>query len=254
MLRNKRNYWVALFSVVALISGLLILPGQNQSPVYAQAPTPTQSPVQRTVSVTGSGTVQVQPDMAVIDLGVQTDATTASEAMTQNNTQMQSVMSALQKAGIPNTDIRTTTLQLYPRYQNNNNQTQQSNTVVGYTATNTVEVTLHNLNNLGTLLDQVVAAGGNNIQNIRFDVANQQVAMDQARQAAINDAQHKAQQLAQLTGMKLGQVVSINESSSSPIPFQARAAQAPSAAAVPVSPGTQSVDVNVQVTWELVTQ
>jgi len=193
--------------------------------------------------------------MAIVSLGVQTDAQTASQALEQNNTQMKAVIDTLTKAGVASADIQTTTIQLSPRYETPSTTQGQSQAtptshLVGYTATNTVQVKVHNLNNLGALLDQAVSAGGNQIQGISFDVSDPTQVMDQARQAAMNDATHKAQQLASLSNATLGPVFSISETSQSPIPFAAARAQA-AGSNVPVSPGTQTVTVNLQVTWAL---
>ncbi len=272
---NVPRYWPVLLVVILVIGGLIVYPGMaafaggSRAQVYAQAqPTPTSGPSSsslRTISVSGNGSVDVTPDMAVVTLGVQTNAQTASQALTQNNTQMQAVMSALQKAGIASADIQTSFVQLAPRYENPPQQPQgqaqppaqatpeatPTEVPVTYTATNTVNVKVRKLDTLGTLLDDVVSAGGNQIQGIRFDVSNPSQAVDQARQAAMNDATHKAQQLATLANAKLGAVMTIEENSQQPIPFAAPMAAQASGASVPVSPGTQTVTVNLQVTWEL---
>lgn len=253
---------IAISVFVLLIASVTIF-FQTQTPtnVYAQAiqPTPTSS-VNRTVSVSGMGTASVPPDLAVVTLGVQTDAETAAQAMTQNSTQMQAVMAALQKAGVAAADIHTTVIQLYPRYENPPTPSTQSQTqpqpaitgpkVIGYTASNTVEVKVRKLDSIGTLLDQIVSAGGNQIQGIQFQVSDPSQALDQARESAMKDATHKATQLATLAGAHIGQVLTISENSQGPIPFQAPA-MAQASVAVPVSPGQTDITVSVQVTWEI---
>lgn len=252
----------AVFAAASLILFISVL---AYSPTRAQVTQPQQpTPVapmavySRTITVSGAGTAEAAPDIAYVDLGVTADAKTAREALTQNNTQMQKLMTALTSAGIANADIKTQGIQLYPRYSSNPPppSTEQgqttTNELIGFTATNTVEITVRNVSNLGQVLDQAVTAGSNQIQGIRFDVSNPSTVMDQARQAALQDASHKAQQLATLSNAKLGVVITINESSSNPIPYQAARGMAASAdQAVPVSPGTQTVTVNLTITWEL---
>jgi uncharacterized protein YggE len=75
--------------------------------------------------------------------------------------------------------------------------------------------------------------------------------VDQAREAAWNDAQNKAEQLASLAGTELGEVLTINESGRVPQPIVERPAIAEVAAAVPIEPGSQTVQVDLQVTWLL---
>lgn len=255
-----RRYWAVLLASILVTGALILIPGHAQPPAYAQAqPTPGPSLTSsslRTVSVTGNGSMDVAPDIAIVVVGVQNDAQTASQALTQNNTQMQGVVSALQKAGVANADIQTAAVQLFPRPENppQQQQGQQATPTIqppGFTAVNTVQVKVRKLDSLGTLLDQVVEAGGNQIQSVRFDVSDPSKALDQARQAAMTDATHKAQQLAGLASAKLGPVLTISENSQAPIPFAAAQVQGGVGSTVPISPGTQAITVNLQVTWEL---
>jgi uncharacterized protein YggE len=262
MAQTLRRFGILLTGMVLITGGFILFPGRIQPQTNAKANTsfaqaqptlgPNSTPL-RTISVSGNGSAEVVPDLAIVTLGVQTDAETASQALEQNNTKMKAVMDTLSKAGVASTDIQTVYIQLTPRYENPPQQPGQAtpaNQPVGYTVTNTVQIKVRKLDGLGTLLDQVVSAGGNQIQGIRFDVSNPAKAMDQARQAAMNDATHKATQLASLANEKLGPVLTINETSQVPIPFAAAQAQS-AEAAVPVSPGTQTITVNVQVVWTI---
>jgi uncharacterized protein len=258
MLKSNFRIFISFLVAILLLTGFFILPGNNSRQVQAQAqPTPA-SEFRRTVSVTGSGSVNAVPDIAVVSIGVQNQSPTAAQALTANNQQMEKLLAALRSAGIADADIQTQVIQLYPQIENQPtplpNQ-QGSSTAVPpvYTTVNTVEVTVRKLSNLGTILDQAVGAGGNMIQNIRFDVSNPSQDLDQARKTAYTEASRKAGQLATLSGMKLGPIVSIIESSSIPVPAMSagglRMDQAQSA--VPVSPGTQLYTVDLQVTFEL---
>jgi uncharacterized protein len=165
---------------------------------------------------------------------------------------MQGVINAVKQAGVKSDDIQTQTVNLQPQYNNQPNSAAGTNQLTGYLATNTVVVTVRNLDSLGALLDSAVQAGGNNIQSVSFQVSNPAQQLDQAREAAFNDAKHKATQLAQLAGATLGPVYSISETSSQPPqPLAARSFSAESGAAVPVQPGTQNVEVDLNVVWLL---
>jgi uncharacterized protein YggE len=248
----KRN-WQMIPTVLAavLVSILLLQPGYDT--VSAQAETGSiQS--QRTLNVSGSGQVSARPDTAIVTLGVQTEAEQANVALSENSQQMQAVIDALKKAGVAAEDIQTQVINLQPRYEQppapGPSTLPGTPKLVGYVATNTVEVTVRQLGTLGELLDAAVQAGGNQIEGISFEVSNPATLLDQARAAAWQDAQHKAEQLAGLAGAKLGEVLSITESSQTPRPVL-QAVQAAPAAAVPVEPGTQTIEVDVQVTWSL---
>jgi uncharacterized protein len=249
---------LAVFGSVALVAAMLLLPRQAQSPASAQAP--NDDSVRRFISASGTGSTIVQPDLAYITLGVHTEAETARQALNQNSQQMQSVTRALQAAGIAAADIQTFTIQIYPRYDDPfardmptapDQQRDLTPQVRGYTAVNTVQVTVRNINNLGDIIDRVVDAGGNRVENIRFDVANQAQALTQARAAAFENARQKANQLAGLADAELGQVISISESSYFPMAFRESAMDMAAGSSVPISPGTQAVTIDLTVTWEM---
>lgn len=255
---SNHKFMAVLLGAMVIVVVAILAAGLAIQPVSAQTGTDNSTQdLRRTVSVNGTGTANVSPDMAIIILGVQSDAANAQEALSANNEQMNAVLAALRQAGIANADIRTQAVQLYPRYdqpaQPVQGQTQPgANNLTGFTAVNTVEVTVRSLDNLGSLIDQAVKAGSNQVQSIRFDVSKPDEALDQAREAAIANATHKAQQLAQLTDTTLGDVVTISEGSRGPIFFQNVASDMAAAeSSVPVSPGSQTVTVDVQVTWEL---
>jgi uncharacterized protein YggE len=233
----------------------MVLASGCASPPLAQPAMLLQSPTQqpgestmRTVQVSGAGEARVKPDTAVINLGVRTQDKTAQAALQKNNTKTQALINALRKADIPAENIQTQAINLAPNYETN--KTDNNQTLAGYTASNIVEVRTADLESVGTLLDQAVNAGANTIENIRFEVSDSGKLLDQVRETAVQNAQHKAEQLAKLTGATLGPVLEIQETSRIPSPILGQTSA--ETAGVPVSPGTQSVSVQVQVTWTLV--
>jgi uncharacterized protein YggE len=205
---------------------------------------------QRTVTVSGNGQVSAQPDLAAVRLGVQTEAEEATPALTENSRQMQALVDVLEDAGIPGEDIQTQVVRLHPRYEERPSAEGQRE-LIGYTATNVVEVRVRDLEAVGGILDAAVQAGGNRIEGIRFEVSEPAAYLDEAREAAWNDAQHKAEQLAGLAGAELGEVLTISESGRVPQPRVEQAVMAEAAAAVPIEPGSQTIEVDLQVTWLL---
>jgi len=248
MIMNRyKNILIGAILCVVLVAGYLGSTRGHAQPLSQTQGQSTESTT-RTVQVSGTGEVQVEPDSAVISLGVQTEADTARAALDENNTKVQALLDSLQKGGIPSKNIQTQALRLTPRYETKDN----SQTLAGYTATNIVEVRTDKLDSLGSLVDQAVSAGANTIENINFEVSDPENVSDQARETAMQNARHKAEQLAKLAGATLGPVVEIQESSRTPGPVFQSLAPAAEAAAVPVSPGSQNVSVDVQVTWTLV--
>ena len=216
------------------------------TPAGTQAPLPTNMPP-RTITVSGLGEANAQPDEAFVSIGVQTDADTASEALEQNNQQMEAVMDALVEAGVQAGDIQTQYVTLYPRYADGTGGTGAG--IVGYTAVNSVEARVRDLNGLGDLLDAAVAAGGNTISGVRFSVSEADELTTQARAKALADARAKAQQLAALAGGTLGPVISLTEGFQNGPIFEGGAGMG--GADVSIVPGSQLLQVNLEVTWLL---
>lgn len=250
-MNKKQGILITAISLVAALSLGMLGISQNMGVSQASAQTTQSLDTTRTVSVSGKGEVQAAPDEAFLNLGVQTEATSAQDALTQNNTLMQQVVDALKAAKVSAQDIQTQTIQLSPNYKTDN--TTGTRTLQGYTASNIVQIHTQDLAHLGDLLDQAVAAGATTIQNISFEVSDPSQYVDQARQAAVQDAQHKASQLASLTDTSLGPVLTIQESSQLPVPIlnQQVTLAAGVASAVPVQPGLITITVNVQVVWTL---
>lgn len=252
----KGKSWRILTVVAVLLAASWLLAAPTPAVVRAQdaGDDTDESSLRRTVSVSGTGQVSATPDLAIFSLGVQTQAEEASAALAQNSEQMQAVIDTLKEAGVASEDIQTQVIQLSPRYEQPTPQTgaqQGPPELVGFVASNIVEVTVRELDSLGDLLDTAIQAGGNQIQGIRFQVSDPANLYDLAREAAWEDAMHKAEQLAELSNSTLGMVLTINESSRTPRPVMESAVRTSAAAAVPIEPGTQTIEIDLQVTWLL---
>jgi hypothetical protein len=231
--------------VLALVAGVTsIVMGR---PVQAQSADVTGM---RQVTVVGRGEVSGTPDTAQVRIGVETNAPTTQEALEQNNQQVQAIIDRMQQFGIEESDIQTSEFNMYARYDNNGQE------VVGYNVSNTVTVTIRNLDQAGTLLDEVVQVGANRIYGINFRVDEPDVLISQARDEAIAQAREKAEQLAQQSGASVGRVLVITENIGEPPPMprgygSAMPAQDQAAADVPVQGGEQTFNASVQITFEL---
>ncbi len=202
----------------------------------------------RQITVVGQGEIRLQPDMASVQIGVETNAPTTQEALEQNNVQTQAVIERIKQLGVAEKDIQTSNFNIYASYSDD------GRTISGYNVSNMVLVTVRELAGAGTLLDQVVAAGANRIYGISFGLSDPQTAQSQAREAAMADARARAEQLAGAGGASLGQVLVISELVGSgpvlPLPAMAREMVA-DGAATPIQAGEQLVSTQVQVTYEL---
>lgn len=211
------------------------------------------APAQRTLSVTGSGMVNMTPDIAYINIGVHTEKPTAADAVAENNTQTQQVVDALKAAGVDAKDIQTTNFSIYPNSQFDPQTNQKIGTT--YVVDNTVNVTVRKLDKLGDLLDTTVKSGANSVNSIQFDVADKTQALKQARDLAVKDAQTQAKELATTASITLGEVQTISFYNNVPSPvmdtFGKGGGGAVAAASVPISSGQMTLTVTVNMSYEI---
>ncbi len=208
--------------------------------VTAQAQTPPRRAV---VVAAGQGTVSVQPDEAKVQFSVVTQAVTASDAASQNATQVTAVLAALRSVLGPSANLRTLSYSLNPNYSNGNQPI-----LIGYTATNTVQVTLSDLSLIGKVIDTGIQAGANRVQGLQFDLKDDQPTRAQALKLATVQAKAHADAMASGLGLKTGAAISIQEGFATSVPPVRLGAAAPTAT-TPVETGT--VDVTATVTLEV---
>jgi uncharacterized protein YggE len=212
------------------------------------------NPDVRTLSVSGNGQAFLAPDIAYIYVGVHSEAPTAAEAVADNNTQTQALISAIQDFGIDPKDIRTSNFSIWPmdRFDPATGAPTGQKT---YAADNTVYVTVRDLDTLGDLLDTAVQAGANTVNSVQFDVENKDEALKEARVDAMNNAKTQAQELADAAGLSLGEIQSISFVDNQYPVFDGKGGgggfASEAAAAVPIQPGQLSFTVTVNVTYEL---
>jgi uncharacterized protein len=236
-----------LKSIVSALGILGVLAILAVVPVQAEG-----AKILRTISISGHGEVRAVPDLAVVSIGVSTQAATAREALDINTKSMKILIDTLKKAGIDNRDIATSNFSVGPRVDYNSSNSQPPK-VVGYDVNNMVTITVRNIEDLGELLDVAVSTGSNTINGISFSVSKPEAMLTEARKAAVADARSKAETYAAAGGFKLGSIVTLNEGASyqPPTPYLAKAARAEAADAVPIAQGEQSLTIDVSITYEI---
>lgn len=249
MIKKRAN--IVLLGLLSLVLVLgLSIPSASAQPPAAPAAQETDSAVVRKVTVSGSGTVSAEPDAAVLRLGVSTQAEEASAALAQNSEQVQALIDALVEAGIPEDDIETMRFNMFPRYGDQFSGTEQQQ-ITGYEVSNVLQVRVDSIDGVGDLLDVAVGAGANTIESIQFEISDSAALVDQAREAAMQDATAKAEMLAELADAELGMILEIQETGFSPGVVVQRDMAVEEAAAAPIQPGEQDVNVQLTVVWEL---
>jgi len=197
----------------------------------------------RRITVSGRGEVKAVPDIAVMSIGVETEAKAPSEALAENASRMTAVMAKLQDAGIAEKDMQTSQLGIWPVYTDRS----QSNTppkISGYRASNRLSVTIRDIERIGEILDQTVADGANAVNGPSFSVAEPEPLYQEARDAAVKDAIAKAERYAKAAGVSLGKIISISEAGGGPVIARQVRAEA-MAASTPVAAGESSFSASV---------
>jgi uncharacterized protein len=247
---------VAGWFVVAIVGSLLV--GLVAGPVlagalaprgpYVATPGADADPPEHTISVTGSGTVTVAPDMATIRLGVLVERSTAKAAREAAATSMTKVVAAIRKLAIEDRDIATSAISLSPVYSYPQNSAPR---IRGYQLQNAVTVTVRKLDQLSDVLDDAVAAGATTVEGITFDVADRAAAEKSAREAAVKDAKAKAETLAAGVNVRIAGVAAMSESVVTPVWYgREYAAAAPlKDASTPVLAGSTDVVITVSLTF-----
>jgi uncharacterized protein YggE len=198
------------------------------------------------ITVMGTGTAQAVPDVADWSFGVQSDASTAEDALGHAANATEKIIEALRDAGISKEDLRTEQVSLYPRTSDD------GQSVIGYSASSTVHATVRNLGKAGSIVDAAVQAGANQVYGPNLRVSDNRAQYRTAVDAAMDDARARAQALATKAGVTLGGPIAIVESGGGyPVPMYDRAMAGAAEAAVPIEPGVDQISASLMVTFAI---
>lgn len=210
------------------------------------------------ITVSGEASVAVEPDVAFVFLGVETQDASALESQIRNNAIMENVIAAILATGIDESDIQTARFNMHPMHDWN---TLDGNPrVIGYMVSNSVSVTVRDIDRVGAVLGAATEAGANAASNISFGLLDSSEPYNQALAQAVADATTKAQVIAASLGINLGNVqhvVEIGSTGFMPMPraeamFAAGAFFAQDMAiSVPMHGGELDIIARVQVTFEI---
>jgi uncharacterized protein YggE len=261
-IKNRFGTFRKLHLQLALILGLLVAMVATPLVSAQSTPTlPTPETLTRTITVSGVGTVSVEPDTADVIFAVQADDASLKEAQDDASTRLDAITAALTAGGVDAKDAVTSSY--YVTVMNDYDENGNFVAISGYRVDAQITATVRDLDTLGDLLDSVVTAGANGIYGMTFYVDDPSGPASQARQAAMEDAKAKADELAAAAGVAIAGVVSIDETyAPSPVStnydmgmggYGGGGVYAESAAkSVPVSPGSSDVTVMVQVVYEII--
>jgi uncharacterized protein YggE len=191
---------------------------QALSPAEAAAPA-------KTVEISADVEIAVPPDLATLELGVETRARTAAEAVALNEKRVRDVRAALRARGVANADVRASTLRIAPEYRDK--------ALVAYDASNLVRVKVRDVDRVGDLLDGAVGAGVNRVGGIRFSASKLEPAVDAAQADAVEKLQAQAELCARQGGYHVARLVSLARVSTPTELAQLETAASPDASAAP---------------------
>jgi uncharacterized protein len=229
--------------LLALALPLLLLP----RPGAAQEAT--------TLNVNGTGMVEVAPDRARIIFAVETEAEGARETGEANARLMDRVINGLRATGVPDLRIETSGYSLTPRYAPRRGDEPQR--IAGYTARNTVQVIVDDVDAVGRLVDAALEAGANRVAGLSFEIRDTEPHRQEALRRAVARARGEAEVMAEALGMRLGDPVTVQGGAESPQPrsplfrgadvMMAMEASAPT----PVEAGLQTITASVSIRYRL---
>lgn len=222
----------------------------NQASVTPTAAAQADAEKPGTITVRGTGSVNAKPDSLVVNVGANIQAATVKEAQTQVDTIMDAITAQLNAAGVDEKDYRTVQYSVEPVLDYADGKTQPK--LNGFRVVSMIEVTLRDLAKAPEILDALTTAGANTIYNSSFSIADPAGLYQQAYDKAVDDAEMRAQRLADMSGQKLGKIVSISEGTTSggaPV-YDRGGAGMGAGGGVTIFPGQQAVSVDVVVTYE----
>ena len=235
-----------------LVTALMV----SATPAFAQQPTDRPD---RTINVNATGTVQREPERAVLTVAVESNATTAQLAAQANARKMDAVIGALRRLNIAPPKVRTVSYELHPEYaQPTRERPNPGLRVIGYRAINMVVVDIDTIARVGAVIDATVAAGANRVHNLSFELRDTESARLEALRLATQRARAEAEVLATAAGQRLGPPLSISSS----YYFEPRryrmaaemggvAMAAPAAMPTPVEGGTLNIVANVHIVFRM---
>ncbi len=205
-----------------------------------------------TILISGTGKVSATPDIAKISVGIYSDGVTVAAVQQDSTTKMNAITAALKTMGIADADLQTSGYNLQPKIDYSNGK----QNITGYTLSQNLDVKVRDLSKAGDVIQKAVDLGANQVGGVQFTIDDPSSLQDQARLKAIKNAQEKAQQIADATGLHIVKIVTFSESNGNvqpPIPYAMDFAAAGSAKAMApaVQAGSLDVATDVSVTFEV---
>ncbi len=213
-----------------------------------------------TISVSDTGEIFAKPDLAVVSFSVMGEAKTVTEAMADNTKKMNAVIDYVKKQGIGDKDLKTTSFNIYPRYEWIRETvclvppcTGQKKVLKGYEIRQSLEVKIRDMAKIGDIIQGATDVGVNQLGNLSFTIDKQDELKGQARKEAIEKAKIKAKELASQLGVRLVRITNFSESGTASVryPYAMEAAGEAALSAPQIETGENKISVTVTITYEI---
>ena len=245
-MKNTAIGIIAILAICTAIVGVLYInPGVNA----------INSEGNSTISVSGTGIVETEPNQAKVYLGVETQSENVTEALEANSLKMDSVITAMVKLGIEKDSIETSYFSIYPvrDYEKSGDE------IVGYRVINEITVELSDLGEIGGVIETAITSGANKVKRIEFGLSEdkEKELKAEAIKEACEDARTKADAIASGLDLRIIRVATARESSVYVAPYRAEVeypipapTPAPKAIPPPIEPKEVEVSATIDVTYE----
>ncbi len=242
-------------AVALLLTGALAGGGWLHTPVaLAQDAAPATPATARTITVVGEGVVNIEPNVARANIGVEVLRPTVDEAAAENAAIVEALLATLRELGIADADIQTSGYNVFAeRYGAGGPVSEEE---VQYRVSNSVTVIIRDLDQVGEVLDASIKAGANNIYGVEFLLDDATAVRSEARALAVENAQATAKELATLNGVQVGKILAISEVVGGAGGFYNNSISSfqigmGGAERTPIQPGQLRLSMQLQLTYEL---
>jgi uncharacterized protein YggE len=251
----KKKWLIFIVGIAAVLMVLGLTGCEQGSTESGEISNISLSTQQNGIWVTGQGEVSVEPDIAVIRLGIESEDKSVATARDRAAAAMNDIIDTLSSNGIADKDIQTQYFNI--RQVSTWDRETEKEIVTGYRVTNTVTVTIRDMEKVETVIDAVADAGGDltRINGVNFSIDNPDEYYEQVIKEAMTDAKNKAEQLAKLAGVDLGNATYISENSyyapvaKSEVPRIAY--DEATGYSTSISPGELDISLSIQVAYSI---